>query len=192
MRATRIARRPSHRADRYAPGALLASSRPCSLRARRPSHRAKRQALRNPRRSFFAPAHFSLDTPIGCLYSRRRCWIDGASLASRQSGKGKRTMSSKTVQANEVRSTGPKWNRWPASLPQIAYVTQDGRRLCVTCANGGFGSRAADEDVIQGHHPDDEAWRVIGAYVSTGDLHEDVCAHCDRAIPASIVCRGNS
>ena len=91
----------------------------------------------------------------------------------------------KTVQANEVRSTGPMWDRWPASLTQIAYVTQDGARLCVTCANGGNGSRAADEDVINNRHPEDDAWRVIGAQVSTGDPHADVCAHCERLIPAT-------
>jgi hypothetical protein len=82
----------------------------------------------------------------------------------------------RTVQKNEIRSTGPTWNQWPADLPQVAYVMADGALLCVTCANGGNGSLASLA-------PDtSDQWRIIGAQVSDGDPMY-VCAHCDRAIP---------
>lgn len=80
-----------------------------------------------------------------------------------------------TVKANEIRSTGPKWDRWPSSLPQIAYVVADGAFLCVTCANGGNGSMANTTDDT------DNQWRIIGAQVNASLAQ---CAHCERMIPA--------
>jgi hypothetical protein len=81
------------------------------------------------------------------------------------------------VKRNEIRSTGPKHDTWPANLPHVAYVTGDGAFLCVTCANGGNGSQASTTT-------DDKQWRIIGA--QTLEKHspiERVCAHCERAIP---------
>ena len=84
-------------------------------------------------------------------------------------------MSSKRVEACEIRSTGPVWDHWPGSLPQISYVTADGAFLCVTCANGGNGSLATTEN-----DGSNEQWRIIGAQVNR---HEETCAHCGRVIP---------
>lgn len=81
---------------------------------------------------------------------------------------------SKTVQTNEVRSTGPSFDTWPASLPQISYVTADGAFLCVVCANGGNGSEASTKDDTS------DQWRIIGAQVNEED---HACAHCERLIP---------
>lgn len=78
------------------------------------------------------------------------------------------------VRPNEIRSTGPKHDTWPASLPQIAYVTADGAFLCVTCANGGNGSEASTT-------ADSDQWRIIGAQVNEDPTE---CAHCNRTIPA--------
>lgn len=80
------------------------------------------------------------------------------------------------VRANEVRSTGPTFDHWPASLPQVAYVTDDGGFLCVTCANGGHGSLASTTS-------DDPQWRIIGAQINDT---ETPCAHCDRLIPMAV------
>jgi hypothetical protein len=76
------------------------------------------------------------------------------------------------VGANEIRSTGPTFDHWPASLPHVSYVMADGAFLCVTCANGGNGSLASAQ-------ADDEQWRIIGAQVNEDDT---ACAHCDRII----------
>ena len=84
-----------------------------------------------------------------------------------------------TVRANETRGTGPKYDLWPASLPQVAYVTADGAFLCVTCANGGNGSCAADADLDAGN-PSTDQWRIIGAQVNA---EPQACAHCERIIP---------
>lgn len=82
-----------------------------------------------------------------------------------------------TVQPNEIRSTGPAWERFPGDVPGIAYVTKDGAFLCVTCANGGNGSLAALGDDT------DPQWQILGAQTSDGsDWY--TCAHCDRQIPA--------
>lgn len=90
------------------------------------------------------------------------------------------------VEANEKRTTGPAYDRWPAELPYVAYVCQDGAILCVTCANGGNGSEAGAEDLQDGSVSDDpnwaKQWRVIGAQLL--DVHSDRhCAHCNRVIP---------
>jgi hypothetical protein len=77
------------------------------------------------------------------------------------------------VQANEIRSTGPKFDTWPASLPQVAYVMADGVFLCVTCANGGNGSEASTT-------AESDQWRIIGAQVND---QPETCAHCNRTIP---------
>lgn len=79
---------------------------------------------------------------------------------------------SRRVYANEIRSTGPTWNAWPASLPQVSYVLADGGFLCVTCANGGNGSDASTEN-------DDKQWRIIGAQVNDEATN---CDHCGRQI----------
>jgi len=76
------------------------------------------------------------------------------------------------VRANESRSTGPTWAHWPASLPQVSYVTVDGGFLCVTCANGGNGSDASTTS-------DDPQWRIMGAQVNEEDT---ICYHCGRTI----------
>jgi hypothetical protein len=90
-------------------------------------------------------------------------------------------MSRQTVQANEIKSTGPTWDRWPANLPYVAYVTADGGFLCVTCANGGNGSRAAEKNLDRDA---DMEWYVIGAQtLENFPIDDQVCAHCDRAIP---------
>lgn len=81
--------------------------------------------------------------------------------------------SSKIVRANETRGTGPKWNRWPASLPQVSYVMADGGFLCYVCANGGNGSEASTT-------ADSDQWRIIGAQVNDYDT---TCDHCARIIP---------
>jgi hypothetical protein len=84
------------------------------------------------------------------------------------------------VQANEVRSTGPKFDTWPASLPYVAYVVADGAFLCVTCANGGNGSRAADQDLDRHPAGTDQQWIIVGAQVNA---QLERCAHCERTIP---------
>jgi hypothetical protein len=84
--------------------------------------------------------------------------------------------------ANEIRNTGPLWNRWPADLPQVQYITADGAQLCVTCANGGNGSRASDSN-LDPQCQEDRQWRVIGA--STVTVGRVVCAHCERDIVPS-------
>lgn len=88
------------------------------------------------------------------------------------------------VRANETRGTGPTFNRWPADRPDIAYVTEDGAFLCVTCANGGNGSRAADDDVIFAGKGIDPQWHIIGAQTVGRNEDQDatVCSHCSRAI----------
>ncbi len=80
----------------------------------------------------------------------------------------------KHVGANEIRSTGPRFDHWPASLPQVSYITVDGAFLCVTCANGGNGSEASTV-------ADSDQWRIIGAQVNE---RPETCAHCERTIPA--------
>lgn len=81
------------------------------------------------------------------------------------------------VQANEVRSTGPSFDTWPANLPQVAYVTKDGAFLCVTCANGGNGSAASISSV-------DPQWQIVGAQtLENHDRDARRCAHCCRFIP---------
>jgi hypothetical protein len=83
-------------------------------------------------------------------------------------------MSNTRVLANEIRSTGPAFDSWPASLPQVSYVTEDGGFLCVTCANGGNGSEASiTADSLQ--------WRIIGAQINDDDTP---CDHCNRIIRA--------
>src|SRR5215471_11378158 len=77
------------------------------------------------------------------------------------------------VEANEIRSTGPNWDAWPAGLPFVSYVTQDGGYLCVTCANGGHGSIASTAS-------DDPQWRIMGAQVNDDPT---TCDHCGRTIP---------
>lgn len=90
------------------------------------------------------------------------------------------------VGANEARSTGPTYERWPADFPQIAYVTADGGLLCVTCANGGNGSRAADVD-LDPATPDDAQWRIVGAQtLENRPIADRACAHCGRRIPDAI------
>lgn len=42
------------------------------------------------------------------------------------------------VRANEVRSTGPTFDHWPSSLPQVAYTTADGARRVRRGGNGRF------------------------------------------------------
>lgn len=85
------------------------------------------------------------------------------------------------VRANEIRSTGPMHDAWPSDLPFVYYVSADGGCLCVTCANGGNGSRAADKD-LDPLCPDDHRWRVIGA--AANKWNEPIqCGHCGRAIP---------
>lgn len=93
-------------------------------------------------------------------------------------------MSARMVEANETRSTGPKWDRFPASLPQIAYVCADGGYLCVSCANGGSGAIAilADNATIGMQRGADPQWVIIGAQVND---HPESCAHCDRTIPTT-------
>jgi hypothetical protein len=86
-----------------------------------------------------------------------------------------------TVRAGETRGSGPRWNHWPADLPFVHYITADGGRLCVTCANGGNGSRAADAD-IDPTCPDDRQWHVIGAQT---EPEPHACDHCARLIPPS-------
>jgi hypothetical protein len=85
------------------------------------------------------------------------------------------------VRKGEIRSTGPTWDHWPASLPQLAYVVKDGGFLCVACANGGNGSRAGD--ILDPSCPDDDQWRVVGGMESDGS-ERFMCAHCQRQIPA--------
>ena len=91
-----------------------------------------------------------------------------------QPGKGSGVVM-RIVEANETRSTGPRYDAWPASLPQISYVTADGGFLCVTCANGGNGSLASAQS-------DDPQWGIIGAQVNAGITE---CAHCGRGIKGS-------
>lgn len=75
----------------------------------------------------------------------------------------------------------PAFDYWPADHPTIAYITGDGGRLCVACANGENGSRAADPDVRDVALADaDPQWRIIGA--QTADPG-DRCDHCGRAFP---------
>lgn len=81
-------------------------------------------------------------------------------------------MKRQIVRPNETRSSGPTWDRWPASLPQVSYVTADGAFLCVTCANGGNGS-------ITSPQSDDPQWQIIGAQVNADPTE---CAHCGRTI----------
>jgi hypothetical protein len=89
-------------------------------------------------------------------------------------------MSARIVAANEIRSTGPKFDQWPAEFPEIAYVMADGGFLCVTCANGGNGSYASlDADR-------DDQWRIIGAQRAEIDF-SDQCGHCGRRIPVSVL-----
>ena len=78
-----------------------------------------------------------------------------------------------TVRANETRSTGPAFDHWPASLPQVSYVVADGGFLCVTCANGGNGSEANTATDT------DPQWRIVGAQVNGEDTP---CDHCGRII----------
>jgi hypothetical protein len=78
-------------------------------------------------------------------------------------------MSATIVEANETRGTGPTWDHWPSSLPQISYVTEDGAILCVTCANRD-GSTERDAD---------KQWRIIGAQVNDEPTQ---CQHCYRMI----------
>lgn len=70
--------------------------------------------------------------------------------------------SSKIVRANETRGTGPTYDHWPASLPQVSYVLADGGFICVYCANGGNGSDASTT-------AEDSQWRIIGAQVNQND-----------------------
>lgn len=73
------------------------------------------------------------------------------------------------VRPNEIRGHGPKHDTWPASLPQVTYITADGGHLCVTCANSD-GSLAVDAS---------DQWRIIGAQVNQ---HHTTCDHCERII----------
>jgi hypothetical protein len=82
----------------------------------------------------------------------------------------------KTVLANEIRSTGPTWNRFPANLPQVAYITDDGGQLCVTCANGGNESEAT---LKESDDPSDRQWQIIGAQTWSDPVQ---CDHCNRTI----------
>lgn len=79
------------------------------------------------------------------------------------------------VGPNEIRSTGPSFDTWPANLPQVAYVVADGGFLCATCANGGDGSLAGLSDVT------DRQWRIVGAQTNADDT---ACDHCGWMIPA--------
>lgn len=81
----------------------------------------------------------------------------------------------KIVLQNESRTTGPKFDQWPAELPQISYVMADGEFICVTCANRGNGSEASLE-------ASDNQWKIIGAQVNPTDT---ICSHCNRTILAS-------
>lgn len=81
-------------------------------------------------------------------------------------------LASKLVRANETRGTGPAYDRWPVSLPQVSYVTADGGFLCVYCANGAHQSDASTIDVS-------DQWRIIGAQVNADDTP---CDHCGRII----------
>lgn len=78
------------------------------------------------------------------------------------------------VRPNETRGTGSTWDKWPASLLQVTYVTADGEFLCVVCANGGNGSEANITTETS------DQWRIIGAQVINEPTN---CAHCDRVIP---------
>lgn len=80
--------------------------------------------------------------------------------------------SSRVVQANETRSSGPTYNHWPAELPQVSYVAKDGGFLCVVCANGGNGSEASTTS-------DNDQWRIVGAQVNERATQ---CDHCGRII----------
>jgi hypothetical protein len=65
-------------------------------------------------------------------------------------------------------------------------VTADGGLLCVTCANGGNGSRAADVD-LDPATPDDAQWRIVGAQtLENRPIADRACAHCGRRIPDAI------
>ena len=83
------------------------------------------------------------------------------------------------VRAGEIRFTGPRYNRWPANHPEIAYVTEDGAFLCVTCANGGNGSRSADDDVMYAARGSEPQWKIVGAQTNESTVQ---CAHCERDI----------
>ncbi len=85
--------------------------------------------------------------------------------------------SSRIVRAGETRGTGPTWDHWPSSLPQISYVVADGGMLCYVCANGGNGSCATTEHDKSDMHSDQ--WRIIGACCNDGDT---ICDHCGRTI----------
>lgn len=63
----------------------------------------------------------------------------------------------------------------------FAYVTADSEYLCAACANGGNGSRAAEQ--LDADCPDDDQWRVIGYDVLEEPADDDVrCAHCNTII----------
>lgn len=81
------------------------------------------------------------------------------------------------VTSREVRSTGPTWDQWDSSHPEVSYVLADGEFLCVTCANGGNGSIAGTSDET------DSKWRIIGSQCNAHQVH---CAHCDRIILPAI------
>ena len=87
-----------------------------------------------------------------------------------------------TCCANEVRSTGPTWDHWPASLPRVAYVCKDGAFLCVTCANGGNGSLATT--IPDDGDPSNAQWQIIGAQVND---RPEPCAHCGRMIQPEVI-----
>ena len=75
------------------------------------------------------------------------------------------------VTANEPR-TGLHYDRWPSSLPQVTYMSEDGGNFCVTCANGGNGSEASTTT-------DDLQWKIVGAQINEEDT---MCDHCQRFI----------
>jgi len=81
-----------------------------------------------------------------------------------------------TVRPNEPRDSGPHYDRWPASLPQISYCLADGGFLCVTCANGGHGSIASTTSETE------PQWRIIGAQCND---YPTTCDHCARTIPVA-------
>ena len=80
------------------------------------------------------------------------------------------------VRCNEHRNHGPAFDTWPASLPQITYIVEDGGNLCVTCTNEHA------EDNVKSREQDPQ-WRVVAAQVNKGQTQ---CDHCYRMIQGDL------
>lgn len=76
------------------------------------------------------------------------------------------------VEANEKRKSGPLWDTWPSSLPQVTYITADSGNLCVTCANENAEMTPTSKNVEDRL---ESQWRIIGAQLNRANTQCDNC-----------------